>query len=89
MISIEPPCINAGVWASNDADTFAMQDDWVDRASSPGGIPADEAAWWDAGSADEGDLDDAEGEEGAPPASGAKRLASKRAVSAARCAAGC
>lgn len=64
-----------------------MQEDWADRASTPGGIPADEAAWWnaDAGSADEADIED---DAGAPPASGAKRRVSKRALDAARCAAG-
>ena len=59
-----------------------MQDDWGDRASSPGGIPADEAAWWDAGSADEAD---AVTEGGARSDAGGKpRHGSKRASGAAR-----
>ena len=62
-----------------------MQDDWGDRAPSPGGIPADEAAWWDAGSADEADAEEEGGTRS--DAVGKPRRGAKRASGAARSAA--
>lgn len=62
-------------------ESETLQEDWADRASSPGGIPADEAVWWGAGEEDGGDEADAE-TDGRP----AGRRASRRAAAAARCA---